>query len=201
MKEFKKKLQTYLSTIDYPGLSVKRSGNTLKISKSGEKNFCSEISIVYLTRVSGYYLQVHVKGGELHDAISEMNLPTSANQLLCQGVYFHSSLSEKNKQFSPDIGGARLLYPNCDEASICEDTIDRIKRNNLPLIHSVLYLTKDLPNHVLEYTADFSYPLGILAYLQKRGIDETFTRATSDPALRKKFKKEHQIDYKKLLEI
>jgi hypothetical protein len=79
-------------------------------------------------------------------------------------------------------------------------TADMLQRIYLPLAEAILLMTPDLPKYVVRYPDGFTYPLTVLAILDKLGISSEFRRLRTDPHTKNLFKRERSLDFDKLLE-
>jgi hypothetical protein len=150
--------------------------------------------------VDAVYLLAEVFGGRLCDMLYRMSLPPKRNNLMAKGVFLLSSLSEKNKEFSPDRGGARVLHGDMPVAEAAADVVGRIRSIYVPIAQSILGLTPDLAKHVVARPDCFSYPLTILAVLEKLGISSTYSEIAGIRAAAKAFKKESGLKIRELID-
>jgi hypothetical protein len=199
-ESFNSSMFTTLRSIVVPGLRTRASKKlTLSISPLESRQTEATVDLVVSAKYAHVHLQAHVFSGRLHRIIEQLQVPRERNNLMARGVFFLTTLSEKNKEFSPDIGGARLLYDEMPTAAIAEDIGLKIRSTYLPIIESVLCLSPTLATNVLERPECFSYPLTILAILQRLGVTNTYSEALAVPKAKQIFKKEWGLDIQKVL--
>lgn len=198
-REFKVALTSGLKALTSAPLHLKVKGLHVDISLRGETTPQGAFDLAFLSRVDGLYLHVGVFGGELSDCLSQLHLPKETNNLLTSGVFFLNTLSEKNREFSPDAGGARLLDATTTPAGLADATIGKIKQFYLPLVEAILTLSPELPAYVVKYAECFSYPLTILAILERLGLEPKFTQIVTTKHDISRFKRERGFDFESLL--
>lgn len=198
MKEVKQAISEALKTIQWHGCAAKISGVDIKIASVSSKKYVAEVNLVFLSRVPAIYLIRHVYGGELFDEISSYNLPQTASNIAAKGFYCHTSLSEKFKEFSPDLGGARLLHPSQNIGDVALDIAKRIETHTSPILESIINPSANLATFILSSPEDFSYPLAALAILQRRKLSNKYEELLQQK-LPRGFRKEQQFDYKKMI--
>jgi hypothetical protein len=192
---FKSAMLDSLKTIVLPGLRFRASKQlTLSVSTLESKQAEATVDLILSTKFEHVYLQAHIFGGRLHALIEQLQLPRERNNLMAKGVFFLTTLGEKKKEFSPDIGGARLLYDEMPMKEVVQEISSRIKSTYLPIVESVLQLSPALATYVIDRPVCFSYPLTILAVLQRLGISNAYAEALTVPNAKLAFKKEWGFD-------
>lgn len=79
------------------------------------------------------------------------------------------------------------------------DVVAKIQSLYLPIVQSILCLTPDLARHVVERPECFSYPLTILALLEKLDISSAYTELEGTPSVARLFKKEAGLNIRELI--
>jgi hypothetical protein len=197
----KAELVNLFDKLQHPDLLIKRSGLTLKIFEKKHRKHSAEIATIFINKASAFYLQCSIFDGNLQQEILSLNLPKNNSNLLCNDIYLHSTLGERNREFSPDQGGARYIYQNSNFHEIANDTVNYIVKKYISTISCVLNIESNLDLLVIKNANYFSYPLGILAILQKRNISTAFLEMLTSGSIDKQFKKECGFNYKEMLQI
>jgi len=193
-------LSEMLRGIQSSRIAVRAKGMALHVKAQGDANDTGKLELALLRRVDGLYLQVHVFGGALNDALCAVAMPEGINNLFTAGVFFLSTLSEKDRRFSPEPGGALLLRSPIDTAAIAVRVAEKIRTIYLPIVESILTVDDELPKIVVEYSEYFSYPLTVLAILKAVGRSAALDDVLADAALRRRFKREVALDFEKIID-
>lgn len=153
-------LDAALRSLQYPGLSFKPAKRKLRILL--EARPVAELAFVDLARTDGVYLQARVFDGSTCQTLKALDLPP-LNIVLSQDLLLLSSLSEENKEFGDQLGGAVNLYAAMDVEAISAKIVEKLKAFHLPVIHRFLTLAPQLPDDILQYPAHYAFPAATAA--------------------------------------
>ncbi len=130
------------------------------------------LSFVHLAKADAYYVIASVSGGEVHEFCKAHAPPYRSNLLNPDMTLLHSSLSDRDRRFADEAGGAVRVWKADGIERICERMLEKIRAFHLPRICHALTAAPELVQDVLGGPDDYAYPaLAIAAVRRERSLE------------------------------
>ena len=165
-KQLKEELTILLSS--YKNINISSNEIEIKIKKTKNNSAQGFIALDYLVNAKGYALVMSVDSPEFQNFIKEVNPPYKSN-LLTEHTLAMTSSGEKNKTFSPTIGGAVALPRTPDKIEeTCQWICERITSIYLPRLFHLINFESELIQDILENPDHYSYPFPLILYAVRK---------------------------------
>ena len=166
--EFEKSLQQHLTSALDAYKQIKVNKNEIKLKKTRDNAAEAVIGFDYLSNARGYVLYMSVSTPEFQDFIKEIS-PPYASSILTDNTLAMTSSGEKNKTFSPIIGGAVPLPVSVEKVEgTCQWIAEKILSIYLPRVLNLINFTPKLIDDVIANPDHYSYPFLLILYTLKK---------------------------------